>query len=311
MRFFAALLVIATLTGCARTTSSTVIDENGDWHRTVKFSISKGMGLGDPGASVEEWPNPFKLPEGTEWKKTEAVKDDEKVITLSRDVKAGDTQLTDIVGIDEKSKKTVLKNFVQVKEVEPGVFEYYEKILNPNPDPNGDKGDIAKFKEALAKALPEGVSLDEVEQNAVAKHMAVSVARIMFGPDDHLFGSLLTNPEGTGRRMKLRLGKILDTAFQAHLSSKLHETQRKETILKLVSEIDGETLKNAKKSEASPDKAGEGSFVGMSVSVKFPGEIISSNGEVDPYTGEVFWDFLSASAEIEPLELRVKFRPRK
>jgi hypothetical protein len=49
----------------------------------------------------------------------------------------------------------------------------------------------------------------------------------------------------------------------------------------------------------------------MSVCVKFPGEVISSNGEIDPYTGEVFWDFLSATAELEPLELRVKFRVKK
>ncbi|MEI7576694.1 MAG: hypothetical protein WCK51_07365 [Armatimonadota bacterium] len=307
MRFLVALLGIAALTGCARTSSTTVVDANGDWHRTVKLTISKGMGVNDPAAAAEEWPTPFKLPTGAEWSKTESVKEDEKTITLSRDVKAGDTQLTDIVGQDEKSKKTTLKNFVQVKEIEPGVFEYYEKIVNPNPDktPNSD---IVKFKESLGKALPAGVSLDDEDANLVAKQMVVSVSRIMFGPDDHLFGSIITNPEGAGRRLKVGLGKVLDTAFKTHLSAKLNDGQRKEVIAKLMAEVDGESIKNSKKSDASPDKAGEGSFVGMSVSVKFPGEIISTNGEIDPYTGEVFWDFLSASAEIEPLELRVRFR---
>ncbi len=308
MRFLVAILAVAALSGCARTSSTTVVDANGDWHRTVKLTVSKGMGMGDPASSAEEWPTPFKLPAGAEWTKTETVKEDEKIITLSRDVKAGDTQLTDIIGQDEKTKKTTLKNFVQVKEVEPGVFEYYEKIVNPNPGQFSANSDAIKFKESLTKVLPAGVSLDEAEMDLVAKQMVVGISRIMFGPEDHLFGSIMTNPEGAGRRMKASLGKVLDSAFKTHLSAKINDGQRKELIGKLMAEVDGESIKNAKKSEASPDKAGEGSFVGMSVSVKFPGEIISTNGEVDQYTGEVFWDFLSASAEIEPLELRVRFR---
>jgi hypothetical protein len=111
--------------------------------------------------------------------------------------------------------------------------------------------------------------------------------------------------------MKVQLGKVLDTAFKTHLSAKLNDEQRKVVITKLMAEVDGESIKNSKKSETSPDKASEGSFIGMSVCVKFPGEVISSNGEIDPYTGEVFWDFLSATAELEPLELRVKFRVKK
>ena len=310
MRFLVALLAVATLVGCARTSSTTIVDANGDWHRTVKLTISKGMGVSDPSASTEEWPNPFKLPSGAEWTKTESVKDSEKTITLSRDVKAGDTQLTDIIGQDEKSKKTTLKNFVQVKEIEPGVYEYYEKIINPNPEPFSTNTDAIKFKESLVKALPEGISLDDETMNLMTKQMVISISRIMFGPDDHVFGSLITNPEGAGRRIKAKLGKVLDGAFKTHLSAKLNDEQRKAVITKLMAEVDGESIKDSKKSEASPDKASEGSFLGMSVCVKFPGEIISTNGEVDPYTGEVFWDFLSASAELEPLELRVRFRAK-
>jgi hypothetical protein len=54
MRFLVALLAVATLVGCARTSSTTVVDANGDWHRTVKLTISKGTGIGDPSASAEE-----------------------------------------------------------------------------------------------------------------------------------------------------------------------------------------------------------------------------------------------------------------
>jgi hypothetical protein len=311
MRFVVAILALAALIGCARTSSTTVVDANGDWHRTVKLTISKGTGMSDPSASAEEWPNPFKFPSGAEWTKTESVKDSEKTITLSRDVKAGDTQLTDIIAQDEKSKKTTLKNFVQVKEIEPGVYEYYEKIVNPNPEPFSTNTDAIKFKESLTKALPEGITLDDETMILMTKQMVISISRIMFGPDDHIFGSLITNPEGAGRRMKVQLGKVLDTAFKTHLSAKLNDEQRKAVITKLMAEVDGESIKNSKKSETSPDKASEGSFIGMSVCVKFPGEVISSNGDIDPYTGEVFWDFLSATAELEPLELRVKFRVKK
>ena len=311
MRFLIAVVAFAALVGCARTSSTTAVDANGDWHRTVKISLSKGMGMNDASGAAEEWPNPFKLPTGAEWTKTESIKDDEKTITLSRDVKAGDTQLTDVIAQDEKTKATTLKNFVQVREIEPGVFEYYEKILNPNPDKMAMNGDVSKFKDSLVKALPAGVMLEEAEMNLVAKQMVTSVARIMFGPDDHLFGSMMTNPEGAGRRLKVALGKILDASFKSHLSAKINDEQRKQIIAKMMSEVDGESIKNSKKSEASPDKAGGGSFIGMSVSVKLPGEIISSNGEVDPYTGEVFWDFLSASAELEPLELRAICRVKK
>ena len=218
--------------------------------------------------------------------------------------------MTDIIGQDEKSKKTTLKNFVQVKEIEPGVYEYYEKIVNPYPEPFSTNTDAIKFKESLVKAMPEGISLDDETMNLMTKQMVISISRIMFGPDDHVFGSLITNPEGAGRRIKAKLGKVLDATFKTHLSAKLNDEQRKAVIKKLMAEVDGESIKDSKKSEASPDKASESSFIGMSVCVKFPGEIISTNGEVDPYTGEVFWDFLSASAELEPLELRVRFRAK-
>jgi hypothetical protein len=311
MRFLVAILALAALVGCARTSSTTVVEANGDWHRTVKLTISKGMGLGDPSAGAEEWPTPFKFPVGAEWKRNETITTDEKTITLSRDCKADETQLTDIIGQDEKTKKTNLKNYVRVREIEPGVYEYYEKIVNPNPEGMSVKGDLVKFKDSLKAALPAGVTLEEAEMDAVSKQIVIGISRMMFGPDDHLFGSIMTNPEGAARRMKAKLGKMLDASFKANLSSKLNDDQRKSVISKLMAEVDGESIKSSKKADASPDRAGQGSFVGMSVSVKLPGEIISTNGEVDVYTGEVFWDFLSASAELEPLELRAVCRIKK
>ena len=316
MRFVIAPLAMAALlvaTGCSRTSSSTVVDANGDWHRTVKFTISKGVGAGVGAESGvgQEWPNPFKLPTEAGWKKSESVKDDEKTITLSRDFHAGDNLLTDIVVRNEKTMETSLKNFVRVKEVETGVFEYYEKILNPNPAKESDQADIAKFQASLRAAMPAGITVEDAEVTAISKKMAVSIARIMFGPDDHLVGSFITNPEGTIRRLKLRLGKFLDAGIKETLAAKLSDDQRKAVVTKLMQEIDAESFKESKKAQASSGDGSDGSLMGMSVSVKVPGEIISSNGEIDPYTGEVFWDFLSATAELEPLELRVKFRVKK
>lgn len=311
MRVLAALVAMAALVGCSRTSSSTVVDANGDWHRTVKLTVTKGMSMGAEGAKDDEWPSPFKLPTEAGWTKTEKIKDDEKTTTLTRDCQAGDTLLTDVVLRDEKSKETMLKNFVRVREIEPGVFEYYEKIVNPNPEKFGDNADITKFKAELEKSLPEGVKVEEAEAEAVSKQMVVSISRIMFGPEDHLFGTLITNPEGAIRRLKLGLGKSLDAALKQHLSAKLNEGQRKELVAKMMSDLDADSIKESKKAEAAPGGKSDSTFTGMSVSVKLPGEIISSNGEVDPYTGEVFWDFLSASAGVEPLELRAVCRIKK
>ncbi len=311
MRFLAALVAVAALVGCSRTSTSTVVDANGDWHRTVKLTVSKGMSMGEEGAKADEWPSPFKLPTEAGWTKTEAIKDEEKTTTISKDCQAGETLLTDVVLRDEKTKETVLKNFVRVREIEPGVFEYYEKIVNPNPEKFSEGADFAKFKTALEKALPEGISIEEAEAEVVSKQMLISISRIMFGPEDHLFGTLITNPEGAIRRLKLGLGKSLDGALKQHLSAKLTDDQRKDLVKKMMADLDADSIKNSKKADAAPGGKSDGTFTGMSVSVKLPGEIISSNGEIDPYTGEVFWDFLSASAGIEPLELRAVCRVKK
>lgn len=307
MRWLALLLLILTLVGCARSSSSTVVNADGSWQRTLKLTVSKAPGGTENGGA--EWPDTFTIPSGPGIKVSTETKEEEKTTTITRSGALGDALLTDVI-MREKGK-TTFKNYVTVREIEPGVYEYYEKLTNPSPDAAKTTAEMEEFRKELRKYLPSGVTVTDEEANKVANKMVISIARRMFGPDDHLFGTLITNPEGSIRRLKLGLAKSLDGAMTEHLGDKLTAEQRKDVIIKMLAELNGDAIKNAQKPSPEKDPTSNTGFVGMSVSVKLPGEIISSNGEIDPYTGEVYWDFLSASADAEALELRAVCRVKK
>ena len=283
------------LVGCSHTSSEATVNADGSWSRTLKLSVSKGM-------TDDKWSDIFAMP-GADWSKSEEIKDSEKITTLKRSFKAGDGPVTDII-IREK-ETTKLKNYVMVRKLDGNRLEYYEKIVFLTP--NGEKQDkeTAEYMLEMKKYMPAGKATDD-DLKAMAKKTGTALVRMLLGPDDHLFGTLLLNPDGAARRLRSKLGVLENKVMFDQLGEKMTQADRDVVIKKMLESFNKEAMIASKKPSNNPDQANQSQadFVGMSVSVKLPGKIVETNGEIDGFTGEVFWDFASNSAETDVLELR-------
>ncbi|HLO98355.1 MAG TPA: hypothetical protein VK171_07150 [Fimbriimonas sp.] len=299
---FVPMLLALFAVGCAKTSSTTVVEENGNWTRTVKYTIGK-----DPAG--DKWMDVFALPEDGTFKKSEVTKESEKSTTLSKSYKVGIDPITDIIVKD--AGVTRLKNYVMVREIAPGKFEYYEKIVFPEPKTDKMDEDSAKYIARIKEALPAGIATEE-ELKQLSKKSIVGLMRLMFGPDDHLFGTLLLNPDGAGRRLKFKIAKQQYDLLRATFGTKLTDEQLQATVKKLLADFDAQDVaKSNQPDPQSPTPQSNSDFIGISVAVKMPGTLVETNGDIDPLTGEVFWDLASNSAELEPVELRAVYQVTK
>jgi hypothetical protein len=250
----------------------------------------------------DKWSDIFAMP-GADWSKSEEIKEGEKITTLKRSFKAGEGPVTDII-IREK-ETTKLKNFVVVRKLEGNRLEYYEKIIFLAPNEQKQQKELGDYIAQMKKIMPTGVATED-DYKAMAKKSSTALIRILVGPEDHLMGTLILNPDGAARRLRSKLGVIENKVLTEQLGTKMTQEQRDDVIKKMLATFDKETMMGNSKPSASPDQSSQSQadFVGMSVAVKLPGKIIETNGEIDGYTGEVFWDFASNSAESDVLELR-------
>jgi hypothetical protein len=174
-----------------------------------------------------------------------------------------------------------------------------------NPSDDKKQKDMETYIAEMKKVMPAGKATEE-DYKVMAKKTGTALVRILLGPDDHLFGTLLLNPDGAVRRLRSKIGLIESKILADQLGAKMTQAERDEVIQKMLKSFDSNTMVGSNKPSASPDQSSQSQadFVGMSVSVKLPGKVIETNGEIDTFTGEVFWDFASNSAETDVLELR-------
>ena len=281
------------LVGCAHTSSESTVNADGSWARTLKLTVGKGM-------TDDKWVDIFAMP-GADWNKSEEIKESEKITTLKRSFKPGEGVVTDII-IREKDV-TKLKNFVTVRKLDGNRIEYYEKIVF-TPGTEKAQKDVDSYIAEMKKIMPAGKATDE-DYKVMARKSGTALIRILMGPDDHLFGTLILNPDGAARRLRSKLGVIENKVLTDQLGDKMTQAERDDVIKKMLATFDSSKFASQKPDPNSDQGSqSQADFVGMSVAVKLPGKIIETNGEIDGYTGEVFWDFASNSAETDVLELR-------
>ena len=152
------------------------------------------------------------------------------------------------------------------------------------------------IKNMLPPALATSANVRELEQA-----MGRQFGMVLFGPPDpllsHLFSEMLMHPDLTERRIARRMGAPIRKALETKFGDKLSEEQRTAIARNLVASI-FKTAKTKIKSQTKPDAAAKaggpggsdsGALVALTFSVKMPGKIVSSNGEVDELTNEVYW----------------------
>jgi hypothetical protein len=304
MRFLAvlsALLATLLLSACAHVRVTTEIKPDGSWTRNLMLG-GAAKKEGQPTPAIEDV---VVIPSGPAWKSHEEIKDDKRTITLDRAMAAG-TSLTGDVSIKaDNTGKLNLVNEATVTRTGPHRFEYREALHW-----KGDRANIlGKLKpEDLVKikaSLPTPLATD-ANAKALADRTAELSIPLLFGPGDPLLTMGLLHPDLAERRASQRIGVLLLSALEQQFGDKLTPAQRKDVARRIIQETFSSanvTTKLAAEAPPGSSPSNNSSLVPLMFVVKTPGRVVSSNGEVDDLTGEVFWGLFSEAAAFKDLTL--------
>ncbi len=290
---------LALLTGCARSRVTTEIKSGGSWNRTVALTgQEKKEGQMDMGGSVED---AFAAPTGDGWKSHAETKDADKTMTYEKAFAVGASSTGDL-SIKGDEGKVTLVNEVSVKMVAPRRYEYRETLRWTGPPAKGmlelKPEDLAEIKAALPKALAT-----DANARAMANKTAMLAVPLLFGPGDPLLAIGLLHPDLAEHKASQRIGAVILKALQEQFGDKMTEAERRSVALKLIATTFAKA-KPAKPDPSAGPPSGKGSgLTPLMFIVKSAGKVISSNGEVDDLTGEVYWALFPEAASLQPVTL--------
>lgn len=304
MRYlFAAIVALLLLSGCGSSVSKSEVNGDGSWTRTIKLKTSKAFGGSSLGAKTDEFPAVFALPAGEGWSKTETKSEQEQVVTFTRTVAANSDTFTDLVVRPEK--ETIYKNYVYIRSKGDDVYEYFEKVVALKPKKD-DATERARMGEYLKKNIPSEVNATDEEIKQLSNAMFRGMVRNLMGPDDFLIGLMMFNMEGAVRRLEICLGRLLDEELPRVFGERIGVEQRKQILQRIVSDFENNKFLEDKSSSASKEPQTD-PVLGLSSTLKVPGKVLSTNGKINPFTGVVYWDFMTTTVDVEPMELRATF----
>jgi hypothetical protein len=289
--FLAACAALAS--GCARSSVRTSVDSDGSWIRTLKFRGSSETALQDR----------FVLPSGESWKISRAPIEDGVLYSARRALLPGQTLQRDLVLLNagETADEQIAANEVTVRTLAPGRWEYREvlrwrgarpkEILEPDPRLT------QVIHSSLSQALPSSAAASDL-----ARSLQREAWRIAFGPGHSLLGVAAAHPDLWEYQMRQRIGSAAERLLTERFGERLTESQRHGIALLLASS----TFAVLGRSETvSAIRSGQipAALVPLSLTVSLPGTIVTTNGEIDGATGEVFWAIYAGAAMIEDLVL--------
>lgn len=298
---FCGLLAAIFACGCSHARVITTIKADGSWTRSVSL-IGQEKKDAQMTPTLEET---FVLPSGPGWKSHEEKKNDERTLTFERTQAVGAGLDGDLSIKGGAEGKLNLVNRTTVTRLAPNRFEYRE-TLHWNGDPTKILGkikpeDLAKIK----SKLPPELATDANAQ-ALADKTAELSAPLLFGPGDPLLAMGLLHPDLAVRRAGQRMGALMVKALEQQFGDKLTVAQRRDIAARMIQETfsSATTSTNIKPDpSAGPPSKSSGALVPLIFIVKAPGRVVSSNGEVDDLTGEVFWGLFSEAAAFKDVVL--------
>ena len=292
-----ALLALATLTGCARSRITTEIKANGAWTRTDSFSGQEKK-EGQMAPSIDDI---FVLPSGDGWESTTAKTDKDFSMVFERTLRAGDALKGDL-SIKAGEDKLQLINEATVRQAGPRRFEYTETLSW-----KGGKSALEDIKpeqlDQIRAALPKPLATD-ANARSLAQRMAGMVVPLMFGPGDPLLALGLMHPDLAERRASQRVGTVMMKALDDQFGTQMTVDQRKEVVRKLIAaSFAASRPAEPDPSAGPPDKSSGSSLTPLMFIVRTPGRVVSSNGELDEFTGEVYWALFPEAASLKDVTL--------
>lgn len=255
----------------------------------------------DMGGSVED---AFAAPTGEGWKSHAETKDDNRTVTYEKSLPVGASLKGDLSVKGDEGKVT-LSNEVSVKMIAPKRYEYRETLRWSGPPLKSmalKPEDLADLKAALPKALAT-----DANANALADKTVTLIVPVLFGPGDPMLAIGLLHPDLAEHRISQKIGGVILKALQDQFGDKMTPAERREVALKLIATTFSKA-KPAKPDPAAGPPSGKGSgLTPLMFIVKSGGKVISSNGEVDDLTGEVYWALFPEAASLQPVVLTAVF----
>jgi hypothetical protein len=291
------------LTGCARAVVETELNADGSFKRTIQLHGTE-QEKDAPGLPAPKLEEVFALPGGGAWATKREVKDKTSVVyTAERTFPLGSAFEKDIV-VKGKMEKAVLYNSVRVTQLAPGRFQYTERLKWVGPMPKELEKIDPEMLAAIQKALPAELATPENVQ-ATGKMFLREFWQMVFGPGEPLFGLLITQPDLAAKRAQRRIGLSMNAVLEKQFGDKMTQEIRIKVIKTLLQGALAKTNAQTKPDPAKgpPTDDNPGGFVTLTYSVKMPGKIIETNGEVDMLTNEVTWGFYAQAAAVDDIVL--------
>ena len=308
MRMLGALTAAAfLLSGCARATISNEIKQDGSWTRTLAFHGT----VADPNSF-----NPAVAPEdvfaipvaGGPWKIKREVDNDkhEVTITADRTLQPGQVIKEDIqVKSKNKVKPTgYMVNEATVRAAGPGKWEYRETLHWHGTIPADLDEQNPDITASVKKSLPAALATD-ANVKKLSGMISHEFMKTLFGPPDpfftHIFSEIMFQPDFAVHRLSMRMGGSVQNALITQFGDKLTAEQRTQITGKLLASA-FDVTKDKMKSKSDPAAAAGGkaaddsAAVALTYRIKLPGKVVSTNGELDPYTNEVYWALFPEAA---------------
>lgn len=309
MRAALALTAALCLYGCGRTSTVTEVKPDGSFVRTLTFRgqpPAEGEGAIVMGPTVDTL---FELPGGAAWKVTREKKDNELVITAVRTFPAGTAAQQDMA-LKAKGKAPMgrlLVNSVAIRQIAPGRWEYRETLRWQGERPKELVNPDPQMLQAIKATLPANLATD-ANVHDVAQIAVRGLWRLLFGPGDPLLSQLLMHPDLAERKLKRLATQVMTATLEQKFGNQLSGENRA-AIARRIVEQGLESTKSLTQEKANPNAAPQkeedepAGMVAMAFTVKLPGKIVSSNGDVDEASGEVFWALYGQAAAVGDVEM--------
>ena len=307
LRFLFVIFTLILVSGCARAKFVTEAKADGSWQRTNTFTGKVQKEGSMPGTGLEDI---FVLPTGTAWKVHEEKKGDDRILTFDRTLARGASLKGDVSLKGEGPDKISLVNQVTVTKRGPNQIEYRETLHWSGPSDLRSNAVKPEDLATVRAALPKAVATDE-NAKAIIENAARQFIPMLFGPGEPLLAIGIMHPDLAERRIHRQVGASLDKALVERFGDKLSAGERHEVVANLIRVQLGAAKPATPDPTAAPSSKG-GSNNGSGLTplifiVHAPGRVVSTNGERDDFTGEVYWAMYPEAALFNDIVMTAVF----
>ncbi|HEV8148285.1 MAG TPA: hypothetical protein VGP79_17970 [Bryobacteraceae bacterium] len=300
-RLLAATVTLGSLvvfSGCARAKVTTEIKPDGSWVRTVALTGQEKKEGMQMTPSLDEI---FKFPTGAEWKSKQSKKAEDLTNTLERTMAAGASLKGDVTILAGEAKTVQFSNEATVTRQGPRRFEYKETLRWSGDKPKDFAMSKPEDMAEIKAALPAPLNTD-ANAKALMERSASLLIPVMFGPGDPLLSLGLMHPDLAERRATQRIGAVMMKVMEEQFGDKLKPAQRQQVVLKLIETGFSSAKPSQPDPSAGPPSKSSG-LVPLMFILKFPGKVVSTNGQIDELTGEVYWALFPEAAVLKEVIL--------